>query len=72
MWHDLGTALVLVHRDQLVRDADTNRLARLATACRHIDVRARVDALTHWLRAGQLGSGYVDRPAAPVTARCTV
>ena len=71
MLDDLNTALVLTRRDDVVREAAASRLARIATACRHAGVRAQLDSVMHWLRAGQLGDGYVDRPAAPVTARCT-
>src|SRR3954466_12764437 len=71
MIDDLNTSLVLTRRDDVIREATASRLARIAPACRQSRVRASLDSLTHWLRAGQLGNGYVDAPACPLTARCT-
>jgi hypothetical protein len=72
MINDLDTAMVFARRDAVAREAASSRLARLATCCEPSYLRARLAAGLHWLRNGQLGAGYVDRPAAPLTSRCCV
>lgn len=67
---DLNTALVQVHRSDLVREAASHRLARIATCCRPSALRRQAAGLVDWLRHGQLGTGFDDVSTAPLTSRC--
>ena len=70
MIDDLNTALVQAHRFDLAREAGKSRLARLATGCKPSVLRDRTAHLVSWFRHGQLGTGFDDMSAAPITARC--
>jgi hypothetical protein len=70
MIDDLTTALMKVHRTDLVHEAASSRLARVATSCQPSALRRQAAGLVEWLRHGQLGTGLEDISTAPLTSRC--
>ena len=59
MLRNLDFALATEHERTLLRQACHDRLARLALCCQPSALRRRVGSAMAWLRAGQLGRGYV-------------
>ena len=70
MIDDLTTALMKVHRTDLVHEAASSRLARVATGCRPSALRRQAGGLVEWLRHGQLGTGIEELATGPLTSRC--
>ena len=74
MIEDVNAAIARAHREDLFCDAARARLARLASCHRPSVLRVQAARLLAWLRAGQLGPGYVDprrqRPVPGVHEPC--
>lgn len=60
MYPDTSSAAAAAHLHQLRTDAQRSRLAALATCCQPSELARRARGLLAWVRAGQLGAGYVD------------